>query len=210
MDTSWLDLDQEEDLPITGLRPTEPLRGLNVTVAYVDGESNIGRVVHDTVDLELDLDVANDALLTRARLMELIQRRRVDDAGRRYRLVHLMLFQVPLAPEQVQVFAKTDLPLMDPARCFTVFSSVQDVHIPPAVFAFHDVHRLYLVFRESIPSGSTSSEGQRTLLRCPNTAKPSRMGSAKTNGQRSTKRVAFSTPTVLSATGRHTRRFSDR
>jgi len=219
LDTSWLDLEQE-DLPINGIQPTEPLRSLNVTVAYVDILSNLVRVVADTVDLDVD---QHDSVLTRARLVEIIKRRRVDNHGRQYRLVHLMLFQVPLPPEQVQVFAKTDLPILDPTRCFTAFSSVQDLRIPPAIFAFHEVYRLYLVFREmggDSNGNNNTGGGSGTLPAAPNPvgwAAPNPVGGAapktkpvgvvgsktKTARKGGTKRVSFSTS---SSAGRHTRR----
>jgi hypothetical protein len=125
---------------------------------YVDRNSHMIRVETDvSIDLEIPIGetivsgavpCVSNTIWSAERLQSFVREKQMMD----YSIECLLLYHIHLMPEQVQMYAKTgtDVNVKRFLKVFRYGSPpvFKDIIIPPAVSTFHDVHRIYLIFRE--------------------------------------------------------------
>ena len=57
------------------------------------------------------------------------------------------MFLVDLEPDQIQMYSQMDVSV----RFITTLPLLEDIHISPSIFIFHDLNALYFLFEE-VPS----------------------------------------------------------
>ena len=163
IDTSWLDMSMgEEDsgldtgtdspaLSSSSLRIKERVNSIAICSMYVDRDSCL---IHTSTDLSVPLDasdMADTAVWPQAQMQAFVRDKQTI-GSRNFYVENVLLYHVHLLPEQVQMYAKTDTDVLDVKRFLKKvrYTAGGDILIPPAVSAFQDVHRIYIVFREQL------------------------------------------------------------
>ena len=165
-----------DDVRSSSLKLKERVCSITICSMYVDRDSNIIRISTDrdvVLDLKVDTGTVLDpkvdtgtvlnrnddhltSVLPRERLQAMINDKRIVDSTQ-FHVECLLLYHVNLIPEQVQMYAKidTDTRFLKVCKfasaCTNTLPEFKDVVVPPAISCFHDVHRIYIIFREDSP-----------------------------------------------------------
>jgi len=151
LDTSWI-----ENEEFRNNYEREPLKDLVVFFVYIDKYLSIENIIKENIEID-------EGAISKEKLLHLIQtkRHRPDGSvGKKYKLVDLMEFNVPLEPDELEGFVKDD----SYARFLKTLPIFQDVVIDPSIFIFHDLNSLFFFFKEvENPVKSILKTGQNGL-----------------------------------------------
>jgi hypothetical protein len=136
LDTSWIESEE-----FRNNYEREPLKDLVVFFVYIDKELSIEKIIKENMELD-------DCSISKEKLLHLIQtkRHRTDGSvGKKYKLIDLMEFHVPLGPDELECFVKEDGPV---SRFLNPLPIFQSVVVDPSIFIFHDLNSLFFFFKE--------------------------------------------------------------
>jgi len=156
MDKEDPGLDTGADLSSSSLRIKERVNSIAICSMYVDRDSCL---IHTSTDPSFPLDasdmaasdMADTSVWTQAQIQAFVRDNQTI-GSRNFYVENVLLYHVHLMPDQVQMYAKTDTDVLDVKRFLKKvrYTARGDILIPPAVSAFQDVHRIYIVFREQL------------------------------------------------------------
>lgn len=128
-DTSWIDNDNSR----------EPLDEIELFFIYMDSENAI-----EKIDYEMEA-IPSSGVVTKERLLQIVQMKR-HMANKKYRLVDMVTFQLPLESVNLKEFIDSDnvSNFLKPHAIFNEFV------VQPALFIFHDYTSMYFFFSEAI------------------------------------------------------------
>jgi len=135
LDTSWI-----ENEEFRNNYEREPLKDLVVFFVYIDKYLSIEKIIKENIEIE-------EGAISKEKLLHLIQtkRHRPDGSvGKKYKLLDLIEFNVPLEPDELEGFVKED----SCVRFLKTLPIFQDVLIDPSIFIFHDLNSLFFFFKE--------------------------------------------------------------
>lgn len=135
LDTSWI---ENEEFRNSYVR--EPMKDLVVFFVYIDKCLSIEKIIKENIEID-------DCSLSKEKLLHLIQtkRHRADGSvGKKYKLLDLMEFHVPLEPDELEGFVREDCV----GRFFKPLPIFQTINVDPSIFIFHDLNSLFFFFKE--------------------------------------------------------------
>jgi hypothetical protein len=135
LDTSWI-----ENEEFRNNYEREPLKDLVVFFVYIDKLLSIEKIIKENIEID-------DCSISKEKLLHLIQtkRHRTDGSvGKKYKLLDLMEFHVPLEPDELEGFVKEDSCI----RFLKTLPIFQEVVVEPSIFIFHDLNSLFFFFKE--------------------------------------------------------------
>jgi hypothetical protein len=159
----WIE-EEENLLKIQRNHPKESMVDIRCIFVYINKHDYIEQVVTDREP------VVNDCI-TKERVLRLVEERRHSKPNARYVFRDACIFLVDLTPEQIPMFSQDETN----GRFLNQLVLLEDIHVPPSIFIFHDVNAVYFFFYEEdigvlVPPKSILNKG----------------------GCRSTKRVSYS------------------
>jgi hypothetical protein len=135
LDTSWI-----ENEEFRNNYEREPMKDLVVFFVYIDKHTSIEKIIKENIEID-------DCSLSKEKLLHLIQtkRHRADGSiGKKYKLMDLMEFHVPLEPDELEGFVREDCL----GRYLKQLPIFQSVTVDPSIFIFHDLNSLFFFFKE--------------------------------------------------------------
>jgi hypothetical protein len=135
LDTSWI-----ENEEFRNSYEKEPMKDLVVFFVYIDKYLSIEKIIKENIEID-------DCSLSKEKLLHLIQtkRHRPDGSiGKKYKLIDLMEFHVPLEPDELEGFVREDYV----GRFFKPLPIFQTINVDPSIFIFHDLNSLFFFFKE--------------------------------------------------------------
>jgi hypothetical protein len=135
LDTSWI---ENEEFRNSYVR--EPMKDLVVFFVYIDKCFSIEKIIKENIEID-------DCSLSKEKLLHLIQtkRHRPDGSiGKKYKLLDLMEFHVPLEPDELEGFVREDCV----GRFFKPLPIFQTINVDPSIFIFHGLNSLFFFFKE--------------------------------------------------------------
>lgn len=136
LDTSWIDSEEFQNN-----YKREHMKELLMFFVYIDKELSIEKIIKEHVE------IASDSI-SKEKLLHFIQtkRHRADGSlGKKYKLLDLMEFHIPLEPGELDEFVKEN----DPSRRFSKLLPIfESIVVDPSIFIFHDLNSLFFFFKE--------------------------------------------------------------
>ena len=132
-----------EDTDYAGLfdsRDREPPSEIALYFIYMDSENAIEKV-------ETDMESVGDSI-SKERLLQIVQTKRSID-GKKYRLIDILAFQLPLEYNYLETFIKGDDDTSS-QLCLNSVPIFNEIVIHPALYIFHDLTALYFFFSEAV------------------------------------------------------------
>jgi hypothetical protein len=153
LDTSWIE--KEERMFSTHenyLR--EQLKEIDMFYIYMNCDNAI-------VKVENEVEVLDDSgIISKERILQIIQtKRHLVDLGKKYKLVDILSFQVPLESDKLESFIKLqDIENNDSSNWFKTMDIFDEIVVVPSIFIFHDLTSLFFLFIEA-------DNGLKSILR---------------------------------------------
>jgi hypothetical protein len=135
LDTSWIETEE-----FRNNYEREPMKDMVVFFVYIDKYLSIEKIIKENIEID-------DCSLSKEKLLHLIQtkRHRADGSiGKKYKLMDLMEFHVPLEPDELEGFVREDCL----GRFLKQLPIFQSVTVNPSIFIFHDLNSLFFFFKE--------------------------------------------------------------
>ena len=164
LDTSWIETEEKMFNNENCIR--EPLSDIALFFIYVNDNDEIEKITREIEDLDNGCNV-----ITKERILQIVQTKRHIDAGKKYRLFDILSFQIDVEPDKLKSFADLD----NMAELENVFlKSVpifDEIVCESSIFIFHDINSLYFIFKETpnhkniksiLKNGGTSVEHRIT------------------------------------------------
>ena len=120
-----------------------------VTILYVNRNNELESKVHDNITLCKD-DLQNKTMATKEVLLKKMCQHKKTGVNSKYICKELLLFHVPIEPEQMIHFANGTL--FESHRFFRTFPVTDSIEIEPSIFIFHQINQLYFLFQEVVVS----------------------------------------------------------
>lgn len=143
LDTSWIET-EEKMFNNNENCIREPLSDIALFFIYVNDNDEIEKITREIEDLDNGCNV-----ITKERILQIVQTKRHIDAGKKYRLFDILSFQIDVEPEKLKSFADLD----NMAELENVFlKSVpifNEIVCESSIFIFHDINSLYFIFKET-------------------------------------------------------------
>jgi hypothetical protein len=136
LDTSWIESEE-----FRNNYEREPLKDLVVFFVYIDKDLSIEKIIKENMELD-------DCSISKEKLLHLIQTKRHrthGSVGKKYKLIDLMEFHVPLGPDELEGFVKEHCAV---SRFLNPLPIFQSVVVDPSIFIFHDLNSLFFFFKE--------------------------------------------------------------
>jgi len=142
LDMSWI-LEEEQRFSVP-LQP-ENLQKIRCYFIYVGIDSTILKVIKEDellVDIQTNKGIKND------RLLHIIQNKRFLEGGQRFKMSHLMKYNVDIDPQRISKYASSNEDELREINFFKEVNILGNVIIEPSVFFFHSLASLYFFLRE--------------------------------------------------------------
>ena len=143
LDTSWIETEEKMFNNENCIR--EPLSDIALFFIYVNDNDEIEKITREIEDLDNGCNV-----ITKERILQIVQTKRHIDAGKKYRLFDILSFQIDVEPDKLKSFADLD----NMAELENVFlKSVpifDEIVCESSIFIFHDINSLYFIFKETL------------------------------------------------------------
>jgi hypothetical protein len=153
LDLDWLEVQKRLSSNIDGKCVKENMNSINIHYIFVDSKSNISSIVTEKEELS---NVENDSIISRERILELIQSKK-NFRDVKYKLSELLKYNVNLEPNNVQSYNNdVSLNFLEPV----IF--VDCIKIPPTLFIFHQINCLFIIYNE-IPNSHLVNKTKKKL-----------------------------------------------
>lgn len=128
---------------------------LPITILYVNMDNQMEEKIQDTITLHFTLDPSGNHQKTFATKEVLLKKmcdyKKNGKHNSRFVCKELLLYHLPIEPEQVQQLAQSTNLNSYTQRFFKSYPVTDSIEIEPSIFIFHQVNQLYFLFRE-VPS----------------------------------------------------------
>lgn len=143
---SWID-EEERLLEIQDHCDREEMESIKCYFIYVNSNGYIQSITTDNIELTYNRE-KNISLIPKNKLLNIIQKQKIDFKNSKYIYKDACSFIVNLDPEDIKEFS-TSLNLTSYNNKFTKkIPLMDDVIIDPSIFIFHDINSLYFFFEE--------------------------------------------------------------
>ena len=133
LDISWM----KEQARMNSLEHTqkrEPMQTIHLSFIYINKRNSIDKICHG-------IEVLEHARISGERLLNIIQHNKIRTLTSKFKLWETLLYNIDLEPELIQ-HADFTSSYLKPV------SIIHDIKIPDSVFIFHNVNKLYFIFKE--------------------------------------------------------------
>jgi hypothetical protein len=118
-----------------------------ITILYVNRNNELEPKVHDKITLHLsDSGEKKTTTATKEVLLKKMCQYKKLGENSKYVCKELMLFHVPVEPEQMVHLANGAFG--EPERFFRTYPVTDSIEIEPSIFVFHQINQLYFLFQE--------------------------------------------------------------
>lgn len=129
---------------------------LPITILYVNLENQLEEKKQDSITLHFPFDTSGNLHQKTFATKEVLLKKMCDykkngKQNSRFVCKELLLYHLPIEPEQVQQLAQCTNLNSYTQRYFKSFPVTDSIEIEPSIFIFHQVNQLYFLFRE-VPS----------------------------------------------------------
>ena len=141
-DTSWI---LEEEQRFSGSKGKENIQSIRCYFIYVGIDSTIIKVIKEDeplVDIQSNWGIQND------RLLHIIQNKRFLEGGQRFKMSHLMKYNVDIDPQKISHYASLHESELREINFLKEVNILGNVIIEPSIFIFHSLASLYFFLRE--------------------------------------------------------------
>jgi hypothetical protein len=143
LDTSWIETEEKMcNNDETCIR--EPLSDIALFFIYVNENDEIEKITKEIEDIENGRNI-----ITKERILQIVQTKRHIDTSKKYRLFDILSFQIGLEPENLKSFAATDLEGELENQFLKSVPIFDEIMCESSIFIFHDINSLYFIFKET-------------------------------------------------------------
>ena len=147
LDISWMK-EQERMNSLEHTQKREPMQTIHLSFIYINKSNYIDKICHD-------VEVLEHARISGERLLNIIQHNKIRTPTSKFKLLETLLYNIDLEPELIQHADFT-------ASYLKPVSIIHDIKIPDSVFIFHNVNKIYFIFKE-VEVKSTNSNKTQSL-----------------------------------------------
>ena len=134
LDSSWIEQAEFQDN-----YQRELMKEISIFFIYIDTTGSIELIIEEQ-------EIFEDNGISKEKLLQIIQskRHRTDKYGKKYRLIDLLSFHVPLEPDHLKDFINSE----DSPSFLKSLPIFDNVSLEPSIFIFHDLNSLFFLFKE--------------------------------------------------------------
>lgn len=152
----------------------EDMKSIYIHSIFINNDKHIDKIINSEVTLSHYNHSENSKYIPKEILLNIIKNNK--DVHNNYKLLDIASFFVTLEPEDIQSYSKS----MDVSCTSTFFKfhpSVDDIIVPPAIFIFHSVNSIFLIFQEITQSNNNKNHTVKSILK--NTSKNNKHADTK-------------------------------
>jgi hypothetical protein len=136
----------------------EPLDSIEIQYIYVSKKNKIiekqtEKYIFENHDSNQTPNNSLYRTISTEQILQLIQTKKTQNEIR-YKMTNAVLYLIDLEPNDIIYFAKMDQPTTK--SFFQEVSILKPISLPPSIFIFHSINRLYFIFREMTLISKTS------------------------------------------------------
>lgn len=147
LDTSWIE-EQERLQSINENYFREPMESIHMFFIYINKNMYIDKIISEKQPLILS-DDAKFSILPKETLLKIIQTKKNISTLSKYKLLDIFSYIIDLEPENIQSYSKNENLEGSPNPFFKNTSPLNDIHIEPSIFIFHNINSIFFFFQES-------------------------------------------------------------
>jgi hypothetical protein len=117
----------------------EALPFISIVYLYIDKQKSLHSSIKDTIHFASD----EHRVLSKEKLLQLVQSHKKDDVMNHYILKDTFLFHIPIEPEDLSRFDEKHFD-----SYWKSFHILEDIELHPSIFIFHPYNTLYFVYYE--------------------------------------------------------------
>lgn len=160
LDMSWID-EQERIQNIQKNYYREPMETINMYFIYINQNQYIDKILCEKYDLEV---VSNSSLLTKEKLLQIIQNKKIKTLNTRYKLIDILQYHVELEPEHIQTFINGE-PDPSSQKILKNIPVFDEITFSPSIFFFHGINCLYFMFQEVETINTKNRKSLKSILK---------------------------------------------
>jgi len=143
---SWV-LDEEKLLNIKECYSREKFPSISANYIYINENDYIDNIKCEEVYFNWDIS-KNIGIIPNGILLNLIEGKKTC-GNNKYNFVEGSLFNITLEPDYIQTYSETNIQENDGSRFLKPFTVMDDLHLEPTIFIFHELNSLYFIFRQT-------------------------------------------------------------
>jgi hypothetical protein len=189
LDMSWID-EQERIQNIQSNYYRESMETINMYFIYINQNQYIDKILCEKYDLEI---VSNGSLLTKEKLLQIIQNKKIKTLNTRYKLIDILQYHVELEPEHIQTFINGEPDPSSP-KLLKNISVFDEIVFSPSIFIFHGINCLYFIFQEIETINTKNRKSLKSILK--NDSNFDSINQHREQSKKGTKKVKISIDTI--------------
>jgi len=154
---SWV-LDEEKLLNIQECYSREMFTSISAHYIYINENDYIDNIKCEEVYFNWDIS-KNVGIIPNNILLRLIEENKTC-RGITYKFDEGSLFNINLEPDDIQSYSESTLSSVPTNTFFSQFTILDDLHLKPSIFIFHELNSLYFIFRQI-----TKKQNHRSILK---------------------------------------------
>lgn len=144
---SWV-LDEEKLLNIKECYAREKFPSISANYIYINDNDYIDNIKCEEVYFNWDIS-KNIGIIPNNVLLKLIEERKTN-GNNTYKFEECSLFNITLEPDDIQSYSESNFKDNDDTMFFKKLTVLDDLHLNPSIFIFHELNSLYFIFRQSV------------------------------------------------------------
>ena len=137
LDVSWMS-EQQRINSTEILQKREPMQKIKLCFIYINKSNYIENILHD-------VEILDGSIISNERILHIIQNKKVKTSVSKFKLSDILLYHIDLEPEVLQSFVqKTE----SSSSYLKPISIINDIKVPDSIFVFHNINKLYFLFKE--------------------------------------------------------------
>lgn len=127
------------------------MESICVVFVYLNTLNEIVNVIQET---EPCVIIGDTSTIKEDRLLRMIEEKR-HIGNKIYHLDDILKYNVDIESEKVQSFVNDEIDI----KLVSLSTMIKDVAIEPSIFIFHEINRLYFLYRETLPKSILRKNG---------------------------------------------------
>lgn len=156
MDFAWIE-ESERMCSIESNLLREKLTSISMMFVYINENKVIDNIENEILILPDISDLTH--IIPKEKLMKLVKSKQRNTSVSKYIFKELLVYHVPLEPEQISSFVNSSMSFMN------TVSIIEDLILPPSMFIFQSINRLYFFYYESVYDQSHSKKNIKSILK---------------------------------------------
>jgi hypothetical protein len=162
--SSWIDT-QEKILQIQQNYIREQMDTICCYFMYINVNSYIEKITSEQIKISYQNgeQTSKIGIIPKEQVLQIIQQKR-NDKNTKYVFKDSWMYLVDLEPENIQDYSKSENFYDISKQFFQVLPPIDDIHIPPSIFIFHDINSIYFLFQEVPPKETVKPKSILKIL----------------------------------------------